>query len=175
MNRQQKATAVADLQERFGRASVALIARSSGLTVAKTRELRRALRQAGGELKVAKNTLARRAVKDTPYAPLETLLRGPTGLVFGYDDPVAVAKVLVRFAEETDKLAITGGVLEGRLLQGAAVADLAKLPGRDTLLATLLATIQAPATRLLRTIQEPGARMARVLAGLRDRLETTHE
>lgn len=171
MNREGKAASVAELQARFERASVTLVASSTGLTVAKTQELRRALRQAGGELKIAKNTLARRALKDTAYAILDELLAGPTGLVFGYDDPVAVAKVLVRFAEQNDKLSIAGGVLEGRLLAGPAVADLAKLPSREVLLATLLALVQAPAARLLRTVQEPGARLARLLGQVRDRLE----
>jgi len=171
VNREEKVASVAELQDRFQRASVTLVASSTGLTVAKTQELRRALRQAGGEFKIAKNTLARRALKDTAFGVLEELLIGPTGLVFGYDDPVAVAKVLVRFAEENDKLSITGGALEGRLLPGTAVSDLAKLPSREVLLATLLAVIQAPATQLLRTLQEPGARLARLLGQVRDRLE----
>ena len=171
MNREGKVASVAELQGRFQRASVTLVATATGLTVAKTQELRRALRQAGGEFKIAKNTLARRALKDTAYAVLDELLIGPTGLVFGYEDPVAVAKVLVRFAEENAKLSISGGVLEGRLLAGAAVTDLAKLPSREVLLGTLLAVVQAPATRLLRTLQEPGASLVRLLGRVRDRLE----
>ena len=171
MNREEKVASVTELQARFRRASVTLVAASKGLTVAKTRELRRALRQAGGELKVAKNTLARRALKDTAFAVLEELLTGPTGLVFGYDDPIAVAKVLVRFTEENAKLSITGGALEGRLLPGTAVTELAKLPSREVLLGMLLGLLQAPATQLLRTIQEPGARFARLLGKVRDSRE----
>lgn len=171
MNREEKVASVTELQERFQRASVTLVAAPKGLTVAKTRELRRALRQAGGELKIAKNTLARRALKDTAYGVLDELLKGPTGLVFGYDDPIAVAKVLVRFAEENAKLSITGGVLDGRLLPGHAVTELAKLPSREVLLGMLLGLLQAPAVQLLRTIQEPGARMARLLGKVRDSRE----
>lgn len=171
MNREGKAASVTELRDRFQRASVALVAKSTGLSVAKTQELRRALRQAGGEFKIAKNTLARRALKNSAYGILDELLTGPTGLVFGYDDPVAVAKVLVRFAEENDKLSIAGGVLEGRLLKGTTVTELAKLPSREVLLGTFLALLQAPAARLLRTLQEPGARLARLLGQVRDRLE----
>jgi len=171
VNREEKAVAVADLQGRFQRASVTLLATSAGLTVGKMQELRRALRQAGGEYKVAKNTFARRAVKDTAYEPLQSELEGPTGLVFGYADPVAVTKVLVRFAEQNEKLAIKAAVLDKQVLKPAAVQELAKLPNREVLLAMLLGLMQAPATQLLRTINEPGARVARLLDKVRAGLE----
>ena len=129
---------MADLQDRFQRASVALLATSTGLTVGKMQQLRRALRQAGGEYKVAKNTFTRRAVKDTAYERLQSQLEGPTGLVFGYADPVAVTKVLVRFAEQNEKLTIKAAVIDKQILEPAAVQELAKLPGREVLLAMLL-------------------------------------
>jgi large subunit ribosomal protein L10 len=134
-------------------------------------ELRRALRDVQGEYKVSKNTLIRRALKDTAYERLQDLLQGPTGLVFGYADPVSVTKVLVRFAEENDNLQIQVGVLDERLLQPAEVTELAKLPGREQLLGMLLGMLQAPAAQLLRTMQEPGARFARLLEQLRARGE----
>jgi large subunit ribosomal protein L10 len=171
VNREEKAAAVADLQSRFARAEVTLLASSQGLSVAKMQQLRRAIKEVGGEYKVAKNTLARRALKDTAYELLESGLVGPTGLVFGYADPVAVAKVLVRFAEENQKLSIKAGVLDKRLLEPAAVVELAKLPSREALLGMLLGLMQAPAAQLLRTIQEPGAQMARLLDRVRARLE----
>ena len=172
MNREEKAVAVDDLQGRFQRANVTLLASSNGLSVGKVQQLRRALRQAGGEYKVAKNTFARRAVKDTPYERLLNQLEGPTGLVFGYADPVAVAKVLVRFAQENEKLTIKAAVIDNQVLEPAAVQELAKLPGREVLLAMLLGLMQAPAVQLLRTIQEPGARVARLLDRVRAGLES---
>jgi len=171
VNREEKAANVAALQGQFQRASVALLATSQGLTVKQVQQLRRAVRRAGGEYKVAKNTFIRRAVQDTAYTRLNDLLEGPTGVVFGYDDPVAVTKVLVRFAEENEKLSIKGGVLAEKFLQPAEVAQLAKLPSREVLLAQLLGLLQAPAAQLLRTIQEPGARVARLLEQVRTRLE----
>lgn len=171
MNREEKAATVAKLHECFNKATVTLLASSNGLSVAKVQQLRRALKQAGGEYRVAKNTFARRALKETAYAKLEALLDGPTGLVFGYSDPVAVTKVLVKFAEENEKLSIKAGVLDERVLEPAAVNALAKLPSREVLLAQLLGLLQAPAAQLLRTIQEPGARLARLLGQVRDRLE----
>jgi len=171
VNREEKAAAVAVLNERFKRATVTLLATSNGLSVAKMQQLRRALKQAGGEYKVAKNTFARRALKETAYAKLEELLEGPTGLVFGYSDPVAVTKVLVKFAEDNEKLSIKAGVLGDRLLEPAAVNALAKLPSREVLMAQLLGLLQAPASQLLRTIQEPGARLVRLMGRVRDRME----
>lgn len=167
MNRTEKEAAVADLHERFKGATVALVAHAQGLSVSRMQELRRALRAVDGEYKVSKNTLIRRALKDTAYERLQELLQGPTGLVFGYADPVSVAKVLIRFAEENDNLQIQVGVLEDRLLQPAEVTELAKLPGREQLLGMLLGLLQAPAAQLLRTMQEPGARVARLLEQLR--------
>ncbi len=171
MNREEKAGAVAALQAQFKRAKVALLATSQGLSVGKVQQLRRALKQAGGEYKVTKNTFARRALHDTAYARLESLLEGPTGLVFGYADPIAVAKVLVRFAETNEKLTIKAAVFEERLLEPAAVAELARMPGREVLIGMLLALMQAPATQLLRTIQEPGASVVRLLDRVRARAE----
>jgi large subunit ribosomal protein L10 len=171
VNREEKAAAVAALHENFAKATVTLLAQSHGLSVAKMQQLRRALKLAGGEYRVAKNTFTRRAIKDTAYSRLEAMLQGQTGLVFGYQDPVAVAKVLVKFAEENDKLSIKGAVLEQQVLEAAAVTELAKLPSREQLLGTLLSLMQAPATQLLRTIQEPGARLVRVLDRVRARLE----
>ncbi len=171
MNREEKAATVAALQEKLNRATVTLVASSQGLSVAKIQQLRRALKQADGEYKVTKNSFARHALKDTAYSRLEELLEGPTGLVFGYSDPVAVAKVLVRFAGENDKLSIKAAVLEHQLLEPAAVTELSKMPSREVLLSTLLALMQAPAAQLLRTIQEPGARLVRLLDRTRARLE----
>lgn len=171
MNREEKATTVAALHDRFKQATVTLLATSQGLSVAKVQQLRRALKQAGGEYKVAKNTFARLALKDTAYARLEEMLDGPTGLVFGYSDPVAVTKVLVRFAEENEKLSIKAGALGENILEPTAVQALAKLPSREVLLGQLLGLLQASAAQLLRTIQEPGARLVRLMDQLRARME----
>ena len=167
MERAEKNTLVASLQEKFQQAQVTLLANPMGLTVAEVTNLRRQLRAVGGEFKVAKNTLARLAVVDTNYASMTPLLEGPNALVFGYSDPVSVAKVLVKYAEENKKLTIRGGVLDGKALGADAVSDLAKLPSREVLIAQLLGLLQAPASQLLRTINEPGTRMVRLMDKLR--------
>ncbi|GIW40126.1 MAG: 50S ribosomal protein L10 [Candidatus Binatia bacterium] len=171
MTKEQKAEVVRELGEKLARARLALLASAQGLTVAELTQLRRELREAGGEFRVAKNTLARRAVAGGPYASLSERLLGPNGFVFAYEDPVAVAKVIVRFASAHTAFQVRGGVLEGGAIGPEEVDALAKLPSREVLLAQLLGLLQAPASRLLATIQEPGARLARLLAKLRDRGE----
>ena len=166
MNKEEKNTLIADLHERLRQAHFAIMTEYRGLTVAEMNRLRRELKQVDAIYQVAKNTLTRRALKDTAFEKLEELLRGPTGLVTTAKDPVAVAKILVRFAEQHDKLKITGGVLDGAVLPVAGVSALSKLPSREVLIAQLLGLIQAPAAQLLRTIQEPAAMVARLLGAL---------
>jgi large subunit ribosomal protein L10 len=135
--------------------------------VAQMTRLRREIRQASGEYQVIKNTLVRRALKDTAYGDLERLLQGPNGWVFAYDDPVMLTKALVKFANDNDKLTIKGGVFEGQFIDSAKVKVLAQMPSKPELQAKLLAMINAPATQLVRLIQEPGARVVRLLETLR--------
>lgn len=165
MDQRKKAELLQQLQMRFGKAAIVIVCQVTGLDARKTRELRRAIRRAGGELKVAKNTVARIAVDGTPFSPLSSFLRGPSGLVFGYGDPVSLAKTVIEFArDEGEKVQVTGAVAEGEFLDPRGVDSLAKLPGRQVLLSSLLALIQAPAASVLRVLQEPGARFVRLLA-----------
>ena len=167
MERAEKDAVVAALQQKFQQAQVTLLANPLGLTVAEVTHLRRQLRAVGGEFKVAKNTLTRLAVAETGYAAMHEMLDGPNALVFGYNDPVSVAKVLVKYSEDNKKLTIRGGVLAGKAMGAEAVANLAKLPSREVLIAQLLGLLQAPASQLLRTINEPGARVVRLLDKVR--------
>lgn len=173
MTRDEKGAAIAALQEQFSKATMTLVATTTGLNVATVQKLRRELKKAGGEYKVAKNTLTRLALKETAFERLEEMMQGPTGLVFAYGDPVAVTKVLVKFAEDNEKVSVKAGVLDRKLLQESEIKELAKLPGREALLGMLLGLLQAPATQLLRTMQEPGARLVRLLDAVRARAEKT--
>ena len=163
----KKAETVGAVHERLRAAKMAIVTEYRGLTVAQMTRLRREVRQASGEYQVIKNTLVRRALKDTPYGDLERLLQGPNGWVFAYDDPVMLTKALVKFASDNDKLAIKGGVFEGQFMDSAKVKILAQMPSKPELQAKLLAMINAPATQLVRLIQEPGARVVRLLETLR--------
>jgi large subunit ribosomal protein L10 len=121
------------------------------------------MRENQAEFKVLKNTLAQIAVKDTALDGLTPLLKGPTALAYSAD-PIAAAKVIVKFANTNDKLKVVGGYLNGQLLSEASVKALATLPSLDELRGTLIGLIQAPATKLARLAKEPGACVARVLS-----------
>ena len=162
---QSKPEIVAGIRERLGRASVAVLASPRGLTVAQVTQLRTKIRNLEGEYKIAKNTLAIRAVDETPFAPLAPLLEGPTALVFGYGDPVTVLKELVEYASQnSEKLSIKGAVLDGQLFERDDVTALSKLASKDQLRASLLGVLLAPASKLVRILNEPGAGFARLLA-----------
>ncbi|HLN86074.1 MAG TPA: 50S ribosomal protein L10 [Candidatus Limnocylindrales bacterium] len=163
----EKAQTVAAVHQLLKSAKMAIVTEYRGLSVAQMTHLRREIRGASGEYQVIKNTLVRRALKDTAFGDLEKLLEGPNGWVFAYDDPVVLSKTLIKFADSNDKLAIKGGMFEGRLMDIAGVKVLSQMPSKPELQAKLLAMINAPATQLLRTIQEPGAQMVRLLESLR--------
>lgn len=166
-SRGAKAETVNAVHQLLKSAKVAIVTEYRGLSVAQMTKLRREIRNASGEYQVIKNTLIRRALKDTAFGDLEKLLDGPNGWVFAYEDPVVLSKALIKFADDNDKLRIKGGVFEGRFMDPAGVKVLSQMPSKPQLQAMLLAMINAPATQLLRTIQEPGAQMVRLLESLR--------
>jgi large subunit ribosomal protein L10 len=144
-----------------------VVAEYRGLDVESVTRLRKQARGQGVQLRVLKNTLARRALAGTPYAGLSDKLVGP--LVYGFGpDPVAVAKVLSGFAKDNDKLAIKAGVMANFVMDEAAVKTLATMPSREELLAKLMATMQAPIGQFVRTLNEVPARLVRTLAAVRD-------
>jgi large subunit ribosomal protein L10 len=163
MRKEQKTAVVDQLSDRFKRAKIAVISEYRGLTVAESTEVRRKLRAVRGELRVAKNTLIRRAIKETSFESLEPQLGGPVGLIIGTEDPVEVAKTVVGFKDLGDKFKIRGGVVDGKPLTAEDVQALATMPPREVILAQLLGLLNAPATHLVRLLNEPGSAMARAV------------
>lgn len=166
MTSTEKATLVDGLREQFRSATFAVATEYRGLTVLQMNDLRRQLKAVNACYRVSKNTLTRLALKDTTLAKLEEFLSGPIGIVTSNDDPVAAAKILVKFAEKYNNLKITGGVLDGESMPATQLDAFAKLPSREVLLAQFLGLLQAPASTLLRTIQEPSAQFVRLLGAL---------
>ena len=172
MNKDEKATAVAELTETFGRARLAIVTESAGLSVNQVTALRKQLRGAKAEYMVVKNTLAVRAAGGTILSGVTTYLKGPTGLVIGYDDPVLPAKILRDFilAEKREqKIKITIGVLEGKVVQPAELAAVAKLPKKEVLIAMLLSAMQGPARGLVYTLSAVLSKFVRVIAAIQDK------
>lgn len=167
----EKAETVDAVHQKLVRAKMAIVTEYRGLTVAQMTRLRQQMRQAAGEYNVIKNTLVRRALKDTAYGDLDRLLDGPNGWVFGYEDPVALSKTLIKFIEENEKLKIKGALFEGEFMDQAKVKVLSTMPSKPEMQARLLALMQAPATHLVRLMQEPAAMMARLLESIRKQKE----
>ena len=161
MDRSQKADAVAQLSEVFNQAGVVVVTRNLGLTVAQSTELRSKMREAGATYQVAKNRLAKLALKDTDYVGIDEYLTGPTALAWSVD-PVAAAKVAVDFAKSNDKLEIVGGSMGTQVLDEAGIRSLASMPSLDELRGTIVGLVNAPATKIARVVNEPAAKLARV-------------
>jgi len=115
-----------------------------GFTVAESNEIRKLIRDKGGEFRVVKNTLIRLASKDTPAQPLNDYIEGPTALVIAYQDPVEIAKVLNKFIKDHPSLKLRGFVIKGKGFKGEALEELVKLPPKEVLLSQVLGTLQAP-------------------------------
>lgn len=163
MNRSEKTELVASLNALFNEAEVVVITRNLGLSVAQSTDLRSKMRDADASYKVAKNRLAKIALKDTPYEPISDMLSGPTALATS-QDPVAAAKVAVEFSKTNDKLEIVGGAMGETLLDADGVKALASMPSLDELRATIVGLVNAPATKIARIANEPAAQLARVFA-----------
>lgn len=163
MNRTQKAESVASLHEAFKGHELVVVSHYSGLTVAQMSKLRRAMLGAGAHVRVAKNRLARIALKGTSFESMDGLLKGPTAIAFSVD-PVAAAKVAVDFAKDNEKFKIIGGSMSGVNIDAKAVEALAKLPSLNELRSSLLRMIVTPATRIATITAAPATQLARVLA-----------
>jgi large subunit ribosomal protein L10 len=155
LTRQQKQDEVDALREKLERAQGIMALDYRGLTVQQTDELRGKLREAGAatfEYRVAKNTLLRRAVAGTPGESFGNLCSGPTALGLAYEEPGALAKILVEFAKQNEKLEIRGGLVDGELMNTSGIEDLARLPGKQELRGMLAGTLQAPLRNLAGTM-----------------------
>ncbi len=161
MDRSQKTEAVAQLNAVFNEVGVVVVTRNLGMTVEQSTDLRNKMREAGATYKVAKNRLAKLALKDTDYVGLEEYLSGPTALAWS-EDPVAAAKAAVDFAKSNDKLEIVGGSMGTQVLDEAGVKALASMPSLDELRGKIVGLVNAPATKVAQVVNAPAAKLARV-------------
>ena len=173
LNIEEKKEVVAEVSERLAKAQAVVLAEYRGLPVEQITVLRSQARASGVYLRVLKNTLARRAVKGTPFEKLSDQMVGP--LAYGIsDDPVAAAKVLHAYAKGNDKLVIKGGAMPNYVMTAKEVGNLATMPGREELLAKLLGTMQAPVAKFVQTLNEVPSKFVRALAAVRDQKEKAH-
>jgi large subunit ribosomal protein L10 len=165
---EQKKAVVAEVAEVAQTAHSAVAAEYRGLTVSKMTELRSKARAEGVYLKVAKNTLVKRAVEGTDFECMADELSGPLLFAFSMEDPGAAARLVKDFAKENDQL-IAKLVAVGAQLHGAGELErLAKLPTRDQAIAMLMGVMKAPIEKFVRTLAEPHAKLVRTVAAVRD-------
>ncbi|MGH8690160.1 MAG: 50S ribosomal protein L10 [Burkholderiales bacterium] len=164
---EQKQAVVSEVAAKLAGAQAVIVAEYRGLNVERVTQLRAKARKSGIYLRVLKNTLARRAIKGTPFEKLSESMIGP--LMYGISqDPVAGAKVLSEFARENELFVIKAGAMPNAMMSAQDIKALAQLPSREELIATLLGTLQAPMAKLVRTLNEVPARFVRTLAAVRD-------
>jgi large subunit ribosomal protein L10 len=170
-----KVAVVDEVRSRIGEASASIVSEYRGLSVAELAELRSALAAVGGDYRIFKNTLVRRAIDGGEYQPLSEYLSGPSALTFVQGDVSAVAKALKDFARANPLLVIKGGLADGSLLSSSDLAALADLPPRDVLLARIAGALAAPMQQLAGLLQALPRNLAYGLSALIEQREAGGE
>ena len=168
MNRSGKAAIIEAVKARADKASFAVITDFKGMTVEELTNLRVALRNAGGEYLVVKNTLARIALTDGTHDAIKDKFHDNCGVAFGFDDPVAVAKALSDFAKQSKLFELRCASLDGKALDAAQIDALAKLPNREQLLGHLLGTMNAVPTNFVSLFANVVRGLLYALKGIED-------
>ena len=164
LTRAQKEEQVAELKDKFSRATCVYVADYRGIDVDSVNKLRRRIRTEGEfEYKVSKNSVLRLAAADSDVAGIVEHFSGPTAIALSYGDPAGLAKIFDDFAKDHEAFEVKGGVLEGEVVGPTEIATLATLPSLDELRGKLIGLLQAPAAKLARLANEPAAQLARLL------------
>ena len=163
MNRTEKQELIANLHEEFGQSPHAILVDFRGLTVPAVTAFRRKLRATGSRYRVVKNTLALRAIKDTPLESLGPKFDNTTGVAYTGKDPIALAKALVDFAKDNPALVVKAGLVSSQMLDAEGVKALSSMPSLPELRAKLLGLLNAPATKLVRLLNTPAGQLVRTL------------
>ena len=172
MNRTEKQQLIDELHSEFERAPHAVIVDFRGLGVNAATEFRRKVRASGSSYRVVKNSLALRAVKDTPLEKLGSHFEGSTGVAYTGQDPVVLAKLLMDLIKENPQIKVKGGLVAGsQVLDAEGVKALSTMPSLPELRAKLLGLMKAPAVKLVRLLATPATQMAQVLKAHQDKLD----
>lgn len=164
-----KENKVSLIKEKIDKAQVAIVTEYKGLTVEEITNLRRALQKDGGDYMVTKNTLAKLAIKDTPYEVLSETLKGPIAIAFGFTDQVAPAKVLSKFIKDTKKGEILAAAMDGQFLNAQQAKALADIPSKEEIYAKMLGCVNSPATGIVGGINGVMSALVRAIAAVRDK------
>jgi large subunit ribosomal protein L10 len=168
LNRTEKEETVAGLNTAFQDNDLVIITHNNGLNATQVHNLRTQVRTNGLSYRVAKNRLAKIAIKGTNFEGLFDMLNGPTGLVMS-KDAIAGAKVVAAFAKDNPNLVIVGGIMGTSVMDAKGINTLATLPSLDELRSKLIGLIQAPATKIAGIAQAPAGQLARVMQAYADK------
>ena len=168
LNLEQKKAVVAEVAEVASKALAAVAAEYRGLTVEEMTELRVKARESGVFVKVAKNTLVRRAVEGTEYECLQDALTGPLLLAFSMQDPGAAARLVKDYSKDHEKLVAKLVAVGGQLYDASELDRLSRLPTYEQAIAILMGVMKAPIEKFVRTLAEPHAKLVRTVAAVRD-------
>jgi len=171
-NREQKAQAISEFTEGIGSATNAFVLDFKGITVPQVTELRKQVRESGSQYMVIKNTLALIAVKDTPLTKLSGHFSGMTAVAYNTTDPVALAKVLTKFAKDVPTVHFKGAMLGGQVVAATDIQTIANLPSREELVAKLLYLLQSPIRGLATVLAANIRNLAVVIDQVRQQKET---
>ena len=150
---EQKKAIVEALADKMGRAASGVLVKYEGITVDQDTQLRKALREAGVEYKVIKNTLIGKAADAAGFGDLKSELNGMNAIAISFEDPIAPAKILKEYADKIETFEIRGGLLEGKVVNAATVNELADIPNKETLVAKFLGSIQGPLFKFAYVLQ----------------------
>ena len=167
----KKKEIVKDLHEKFARSKVVIITDYKGLDVSTINDLRRRLRAHEIEYKVVKNSLLVRAAEETDVALIKDRFKGPSAVALSYDDPIAPAKVLTKFLDEYSQLEIKSGVMDGKVLDLAAIKKISTLPSREELLGQFLSAANGVATSFVRVLNAMPVQLLNVLLAIKEQKE----
>ncbi len=168
MDRAQKAEFITSLRDSIGSAGAVVVAHYAGLSVSEMEDLRVQMKQAGGQVKVAKNRLAKLALKQTDIADMSDLFQGQTLIAFS-EDPVTAPKVAVKFAKDNEKFVVLGGAMGATSLDADGVKALASVPSLDELRGKIAGMLTQPAAKIAAVVQAPGGQVARVVGAYADK------
>ena len=163
MERAQKQQVIESIQNELSTAKSVVVVHYKGMTVKQFTALRNKARKEGVFVQVAKNSLAKRAIENTPFKGLKDLFAGPTAIAYSAKDEVAPAKAVVTFGKENENLKILGGAIGESVLDVNGVESVASMPSLNESRAKIIGLINAPATKLVRLLQTPGGQVARVI------------
>ena len=162
MDRAQKEAVVAELDKAFAESGSVVVCHYAGLTVAQMSDLRIQMKDAGGQVRVAKNTLAKIALEGKACEALKEHLVGQTVLAYA-EDPVAPAKVIEAYAKKNEKLVIIGGAMGAEVFDAEGVRALAKMPSREEVIASIVGALMAPGSNIAGAITAPASNIAGIL------------